>query len=118
MMPRSLEPALSPDPRGASPALAGLERVLAGTTMDDARDGQLSLDRRLNRLASERTALFDKARVNFGLCVADQGRLHSIERELDECFLARRAIRAALDAQRFDRGHPFFDRNLKARSAK
>ncbi len=65
-----------------------------------------NLERRVNRLATERGALFDKASANFGLSALDQKRLSAIERELDECFLARRRVRAERDAKRFERDYP------------
>ena len=61
-----------------------------------------SLERKVKRLATERGALFDRAGGNAGLSSAQQERLRSIERELDECFLERRKLRAAGDARRFD----------------
>ena len=61
-----------------------------------------SLERRVNRLANERTLLFDRAGLRFGLSGRDQARLRSIEQELDECFLERRRVRAASNARRFD----------------
>jgi hypothetical protein len=64
------------------------------------------LDRRATRLAAERGVLFEKAGTNAGLSVEDQQRLKTIERELDECFLARRRQRAVHDAHRFDRDLP------------
>lgn len=64
---------------------------------------QASLERRVNRLANERSALFERAGTNFGLSSTEQQRLTSIERELDECFLVRRRQRAARDLQRFAR---------------
>jgi hypothetical protein len=69
-----------------------------------------NLERRVNKLAVERGSLFDKAGTNFGLSTVEQERLNSIERELDECFLARRRLRAERDAQRFDRDRPFLPR--------
>ena len=60
------------------------------------------LDRRMTQLAEERTALFDKAGSSSGLTTRDHERLRSVERELDECFLARRRQRALIDARRFD----------------
>src|SRR3954471_12371829 len=62
-----------------------------------------NLERRVNRLATERGALFDKSGASFGLSGTDQQRLNAIERELDECFLLRRQQRAARDARRFAR---------------
>jgi hypothetical protein len=60
----------------------------------------------MTRLAAERGALFDKAGSNFGLSARDQQRLTAVERELDECFVARRQQRAMSDARRFDRESP------------
>jgi len=71
--------------------------------MSAGGSGDGDLDRRATRLAMERAALFDKAGASFGLSEADQRRLHVVERELDECFLARRRQRAANDARRFER---------------
>jgi hypothetical protein len=62
---------------------------------------EVHLERRVNRLASERAALFDKSGASFGLSAADQERLSAIERELDDCFVLRRTHRAARNAQRF-----------------
>jgi hypothetical protein len=64
----------------------------------------------MTRLAEERGALFDKAGSNFGLSIGDQARLKSIERELDECFLARRRQRAKQDARRFEADPPIIHR--------
>ena len=58
---------------------------------------QANLERRVNRLATERGALFAKAGTNLGLSSADQQRLKAIERELDECFVIRRQYRAACE---------------------
>jgi hypothetical protein len=65
------------------------------------------LEGRVARLATERQGLFDKASTSFGLSPADQERLRAVERELDDCFLARRQQRAERDANRFDRDVPF-----------
>jgi hypothetical protein len=75
-----------------------------------AGEGERDLDRRTTRLATERAALFEKAGDPVGLSVAEQQRLKVIERELDECFLARRRERALADARRFDRDAPFIRR--------
>ncbi len=64
------------------------------------------LDRRMERLATERGVLFEKAGARNGLTGAEQQRLKVVERELDECFLARRQQRALHDARRFDRDLP------------
>jgi hypothetical protein len=61
-----------------------------------------NISRRVKQLATERADLFDKAGARFGLSAAEQARLHDVERQLDECFLARRQQRAVRDATRFD----------------
>jgi hypothetical protein len=71
-------------------------------TADGVAD-QADLKRRVNSLANERSALFEKAGTNFGLSASDHQRLNAIERELDECFRARRQQRAVRDNQRFAR---------------
>jgi hypothetical protein len=78
---------------------------------DDAR-----LERQVNRLVNERGALFDKAAARNGLSNVDQQRLSAIERELDECFLERRRLRAVRDARRFD-DRRFMRRQSPPRSA-
>src|SRR5262249_51882079 len=80
-----------------------------------ANDDRAKLERQLARLANERSALFDKASANAGLARADRERLQTVERELDECFVARRTQRAALDAQRFDREQPFLRHSGRSR---
>ncbi len=75
-----------------------------------------NLERSINRLAVERGALFDKAGASFGLSAVEQLRLNSIERELDECFVARRRLRAERDARRFESGL-VFRRPLKRQAA-
>ena len=75
------------------------------------------LERNINRLAVERGALFDKAGATLGLSAAEQTRLSSIERELDECFLARRRLRAERDARRFDGDLPFRGRFVRREAA-
>jgi hypothetical protein len=69
-----------------------------------------NLERHVNRLAAERGALFDRAGSNFGLSTIEQQRLAAVEGELDECFLARRQLRASRDADRFDRENPLLGR--------
>jgi len=76
-----------------------------------------NLDRRVSRLASERGALFDKAGVNLGLSPVEQQQLTIIERELDECFLARRRQRAEVSARRFGDGRAFRRQMVTGRSA-
>jgi hypothetical protein len=67
----------------------------------DAAREQMRLERRVKELTAERTALFEKASIGSGLSARDQQRLHAIERELDECFIARRRQRAARELHRF-----------------
>ena len=71
------------------------------------------LDRRMTRLAEERGALFEKAGNLPGLSSGEQQRLKTIERELDECFLARRRQRARYDAHRFSTDYPVARRPSK-----
>ena len=75
------------------------------------------LERNITRLAVERGALFDKAGATLGLSAVDQKRLSSIESELDECFLARRRLRAERDARRFDADLPFRGRFARREAA-
>ena len=75
------------------------------------------LEHQVNRLVNERGALFDKAGASHGLSDGDQQRLATIERELDECFLARRRMRADQDAQRFDRDRPLIRRPVPRKPA-
>jgi hypothetical protein len=82
------------------------ERVVNERSVDKAHDAP-NLERSINRLAVERGELFDKAGSNFGLSPVEQQRLSVVERELDECFLARRRLRAERDSRRFDAGMPF-----------
>ncbi len=70
-------------------------------SFDESVDA-VGLERKVNRLARERGDLFDRSSARFGLSKPEQERLNSIERELDECFMARRRMRAIRDAQRFD----------------
>ena len=78
-----------------------------------SRAKQRELDRHMTRLAEERGALFDKAGSLSGLSESEQHRLKSVERELDECFLARRRQRAQHDARRFDTELPVARRPAK-----
>jgi hypothetical protein len=68
---------------------------------DDVGLAPADLERRVNRLANERTVLFEKASAPGGLSAQDQQRLAAVERELDECFLERRHQRATRDFRRF-----------------
>jgi hypothetical protein len=70
--------------------------VIRDTLADEA-----NLDRRVNRLANERLTMFERASENFGFSAAEHDRLTTVERELDECFLTRRRLRAARNLQRF-----------------
>jgi hypothetical protein len=72
---------------------------------ESAADGT-NLERRVSRLATERTALFGKAATAAGLSKPEHQRLKAIEHELDECFVLRRQQRAARDARRFSRDQP------------
>jgi len=83
---------------------------------EQANDGA-RLERQVNKLVNERAALFDKAGASHGLSSIDQQRLGAIERELDECFLERRRLRANRDMQRFDRDRPFIRRQLPPKPA-
>jgi hypothetical protein len=68
--------------------------------MSGSESGELG--RRIERLATERIALFSHGRSGANLTAVDRTRLKAIERELDECYLVQRQHRAARDAQRFD----------------
>jgi hypothetical protein len=83
-----------------------LRRLDSDRAMSASSDRASDLDRRMERLATERGVLFEKAGGRNGLSDADQQRLKVVERELDECFLARRQQRALHDARRFDRDLP------------
>ncbi|MGQ0826332.1 MAG: hypothetical protein ACT4OX_15095 [Actinomycetota bacterium] len=74
-----------------------------------------ALERSVARLASERTALFCRSSHSFGLSVVDQGRLKTIERELDETFTSLRRLRAARDVARFAREDPVLRRAIARR---
>ncbi len=71
-----------------------------------------NIERNVNRLAIERTALFTRSGTSFGLSPADQTRLKTVERELDECFGALREMRAVRDATRFSREDPVVRRAI------
>jgi Protein of unknown function (DUF2630) len=62
------------------------------------------VERQIQRLSAERTTLYAKGNNNHPLTDADRRRLREIEVTLDDCFKARRAQRAARDANRFARG--------------
>jgi len=71
-----------------------------------------TIERNLSKLATERTALFNRSGQSFGLTPADQNRLKVVERELDEAFGALREIRAVRDASRFSREDPVVRRAI------
>jgi hypothetical protein len=74
-----------------------------------------SVEREIARLASERTDLFGRGGQSARLSSAEQSRLRSIERQLDDCFTSLRQLRAARAATRFAREQPFTQRGAKAR---
>ncbi len=55
------------------------------------------LKRRIERLSAERVTLFAQPNASAG----DKARLKTLERELDECYLEQRRLRAVKDARRF-----------------
>jgi hypothetical protein len=69
--------------------------------MTERSNDNSSPARRLERLASERTALFASGALNAGRTAEAQARLSAIERELDEAYIALRSQRAVRDAERF-----------------
>ena len=71
-----------------------------------------TIERNLSKLATERTALFNRSGQSFGLTPADQNRLKVVERELDEAFGALREMRAVRDASRFSREDPVVRRAI------
>jgi hypothetical protein len=95
----------------------GVAPLIARSRMYEPHSGAggdaASLERQVNRLVTERGALFDKAGASFGLSNVEQQRLGTIEHELDECFLARRRLRAERDARRFDRDRPLLPRMVR-----
>jgi hypothetical protein len=85
---------------------APLRRLDSERAVSAPNGNESDLDRRMARLAAERGGLFEKAGERSGLSASEQQRLKVVERELDECFLARRQQRALHDARRFDRDLP------------
>jgi hypothetical protein len=79
---------------------------------EDGTD-RASLERRLTKLTTERTALFALAGTTAGLSKADHARLGLVEREIDECFIAVRRMRAARDARRFTLEGPLRGRGVR-----
>jgi hypothetical protein len=77
-------------------------------------DDKAALERQLTRLANDRASLFTKSGSSHGLSPADQAKLTTIERELDETFNALRVRRAERDSRRFDREQPYFRRTVTA----
>jgi hypothetical protein len=78
---------------------------------EDGSD-KASLERRLTKLTTERTSLFALAGTAAGLSKADQARLGAVEREIDECFIAVRQLRAVRDARRFTLEGPLRGRGI------
>ena len=72
-----------------------------GNAMSERSDDKASNARKVEKLASERQALFGAAGANAGRTAAVQARLNAIEQELDACFHAVREQRAVRDAERF-----------------
>ena len=72
-----------------------------GNAMSQRSDDKANNARKVEKLASERMALFGAAGANAGRTAAVQARLTAIEQELDECFHAVREQRAVRDAERF-----------------
>ena len=69
--------------------------------MSERSDDKANNARKVEKLASERQALFGAAGANAGRTAAVQARLNAIEQELDACFHAVREQRAVRDAERF-----------------
>jgi hypothetical protein len=65
--------------------------------------GDPQLLKQIRTLAEERLELLRTSGANFGLKNADQDRLKSVERELDEAYKLLREGRAERDRQRFSR---------------
>ena len=75
------------------------------------------LNRRVAALSTERTSLFARASTSVGgLAPQHHERLHTIERELDECYTALRLQRAVRDADRFSREDPTMRRAIPRRA--
>jgi hypothetical protein len=81
-------------------------------TNDHTPDGT-SPERRLARLADERSVLFARAGTASGLSKDDHARLGAVERQIDECYLEIRRNRAARDAHRFTAEQHVIRRGLK-----
>jgi hypothetical protein len=81
--------------------------------MSDRSDDKVSPARRVERLASERMALFGAAGANAGRTAVVQARLTAIERELDEAFNAVREQRAVRDAARFTNEDALLRRGIR-----
>jgi hypothetical protein len=75
------------------------------------------IEREVARLASERTELFSRSVGRPGLSNAEQSRLRAVERQLDECFISLRQMRAARAASRFGRQYPLAQPASRARDA-
>lgn len=75
-----------------------------GTSVNpDGNADTSGLDRKLNRLATERSVIFARGGKDRGLSAPERARIKAIEVELDECFALRRQRWAARDARRFSR---------------
>ena len=81
--------------------------------MADRSDDKANPARRVERLASERLALFGAAGANAGRTAVMQARLTAIERELDEAYHAVREQRAARDAVRFTQEDRLLRRGIR-----
>jgi hypothetical protein len=81
--------------------------------MSDRSDDKVSPARRVEKLASERLALFGAAGANAGRTAVMQARLTAIEAELDECFHAVREQRAVRDAERFTNEDQLLRRGIR-----
>jgi hypothetical protein len=89
--------------------MAGLESRTASASEEQLMSTSATSNGRgehqIHRLSTERTALFAKGSGSGTLCDTDRRRLREIEHLLEECFQARRAQRAARDANRFGRNY-------------
>jgi len=73
---------------------------------EDRGSERAALERRVARLAADRTTLFRAANARGGLSAEEQQRLMLTERELDECYNALRRDRAQRESRRFVRDSP------------
>ena len=82
---------------------------------EDRGSERAALERRVARLAADRTTLFRAANTLGGLSPEQQQRLTIAERELDECYTALRRDRAQRESRRFERDLPFGRRSTEPR---